>query len=48
MNPGSHGRIEELEPFVANVVNERIAEEQMLESEACSYTTEVEQIPKQN
>ena len=44
MNPRLHSRIEKLDPFVAHVKHERIAEEKVLEPETCRYSPIVEQI----
>jgi hypothetical protein len=36
--------VEELEPFIAHVEDKRVAQEQVPKSEACCYTSEVEQV----
>ena len=51
VDPGLHGRIEELNPVAVRVTrsyveDQRLAEEQMLKAETCSHTPEVEQVPE--
>ena len=42
VDPGLEGRVEELEPLVVDVVDERVAEEEVLEAEAGGHAPEVE------
>lgn len=44
MNPGFHGFVVEFGPFVANVKDQRTAEEQVLVSERCGNSPKIEQI----
>ena len=44
VDPGLQGVVEELEPLVAHVKDQGLAEEQVLESEACCHSSEVEQV----
>ena len=45
MDPGLHGRVEELEPIFAHVEHQGVTQEQVLQAETGRHTTEVEQVP---
>ena len=44
VNPRFESAIEEFKPLVSNMEDQWLAQEQMLESKACCYTSEVEKV----
>ena len=44
MNPGPHGWIEEFQPSTPNMEDNRVTQEQVLESKTGSYTPEIKKV----
>ncbi len=44
VNPGLELRVKELKPVLADVKNQRSTQEQMLQTEASSHTSEVKKV----
>ena len=44
MNPGLHGWIEEFQPSTPNMEDDRVTQEQVLESKTGSYTPEIKKV----